>query len=255
MPHDYLEPLAELSDERPVIFYDQLACGLSDHVPDVSVLDVSWFTSELELVRQALGLEQFHLFGHSWGGWLALQYTLDFQPTLASLTICSSPASARDFVLGCAELRAQLPPDIDGVLRAYEELQDYRHPIYQKAVQEFYFRHFCRLRPWPDVVSRSLEKMSVEVYMHMWGPAEFGPVDGVLKDWSVETRVREIQVPALVVCGRYDEARPSYMSRLASGLSGPVEFHVFENSSHLAFWEDKDNFLRVLRSFLRQWDP
>src|SRR5215470_16303515 len=30
IPHDYLENLELLGDERPVIFFDQLGCGLSD---------------------------------------------------------------------------------------------------------------------------------------------------------------------------------------------------------------------------------
>ena len=30
IPHDYLANLAELGDQRPVVFYDQLGCGKSD---------------------------------------------------------------------------------------------------------------------------------------------------------------------------------------------------------------------------------
>jgi proline iminopeptidase len=33
-PSQYLEPLAALGDERPVIFYDQLGCGRSDRPDD-----------------------------------------------------------------------------------------------------------------------------------------------------------------------------------------------------------------------------
>src|SRR2546421_539893 len=33
-PHDYLKPLEQLSDERPVILYDQLGCGKSDRPPN-----------------------------------------------------------------------------------------------------------------------------------------------------------------------------------------------------------------------------
>ena len=29
-PHDYVRSLADLADERPVVFYDQLGCGRSD---------------------------------------------------------------------------------------------------------------------------------------------------------------------------------------------------------------------------------
>jgi proline iminopeptidase len=34
------------------------------------------FVEEVSAVRDALGLDQVHLLGHSWGGWLALQYAL-----------------------------------------------------------------------------------------------------------------------------------------------------------------------------------
>lgn len=37
VPHDYLESLADLADERPVVFYDQLGCGKSDRPDDVSL--------------------------------------------------------------------------------------------------------------------------------------------------------------------------------------------------------------------------
>src|SRR5919108_2570883 len=36
-PHDYLEDLAGLADRgRPVVFYDQLGCGRSDHPDEAS---------------------------------------------------------------------------------------------------------------------------------------------------------------------------------------------------------------------------
>ncbi len=37
MPGDYLSPLEKLSDERPVIFYNQLGCGKSDRPKDPSL--------------------------------------------------------------------------------------------------------------------------------------------------------------------------------------------------------------------------
>ncbi|HYU75049.1 MAG TPA: hypothetical protein VEL31_20470 [Ktedonobacteraceae bacterium] len=36
-PHDYLEPLQQLADERPVIFYDQLGCGKSERPDDLTL--------------------------------------------------------------------------------------------------------------------------------------------------------------------------------------------------------------------------
>ena len=76
-PHDYLEDLAALADDgRPVVFYDQLGCGKSDHPDDPGLWVMSTFVEEVGAVRAALGLDRIHLLGHSWGGWLALEYAL-----------------------------------------------------------------------------------------------------------------------------------------------------------------------------------
>ncbi|HJT55967.1 MAG TPA: alpha/beta fold hydrolase, partial [Ktedonobacteraceae bacterium] len=46
-PHDYLEPLEQLADERPVIFYDQLGCGKSERPDNVALWQRSRFVEEL----------------------------------------------------------------------------------------------------------------------------------------------------------------------------------------------------------------
>src|SRR4051812_41937810 len=70
--HGYLLSLAALADERPVLFYDQLGCGFSDRPDDVSLWNAERFAEEFQVLRHALKLEEFHLFGHSWGAMLAL---------------------------------------------------------------------------------------------------------------------------------------------------------------------------------------
>jgi proline iminopeptidase len=55
-PHDYLETLAALADERPVVFYDQLGCGGSDNPIDASLWTIERYAAELRQVREALGL-------------------------------------------------------------------------------------------------------------------------------------------------------------------------------------------------------
>ncbi len=52
-PSYYLKPLAALADERPVIFYDQLGAGHSDHVTDTTLFTIDRFVQELAAVRQA----------------------------------------------------------------------------------------------------------------------------------------------------------------------------------------------------------
>jgi len=68
-PHDSLEPLEAMgATGRRVIFYDQLGCGNSDHPHNPSLWTVDLFVDEVGVVRRALGLDQLHVLGQSWGG-------------------------------------------------------------------------------------------------------------------------------------------------------------------------------------------
>lgn len=91
--------------------------------------------------------------------------------------------------------------------------------------------------------------MSEQVYNTMWGPSEFGPVTGRLRDWDVTDRLAEIRVPTLVTGGRYDEARPDHVALLADGISGS-EMVIFEDSSHTAFIEEHELYLCTIDDFL-----
>ena len=253
LPHDYLEPLAALADTRPVVFYDQLGAGRSDRPDDESLWTVERFVDELDAVVRALGLERFHVFGNSWGGWLALQYALDRGGGAASLVLSSSPASVERWLAGCAELRAQLEPGVLEALDRHEAGGFYDCPEYQWAVTHFYRRHLCRCDPWPVCLERAFAGMGLDVYRSMWGPSEFGPVTGRLAGWDVTDRLCEIRLPVLVTGGRYDEARPEHMAATADAIPRS-RLVLFEESSHTAFLEEETRYRRVVADFLGEVD-
>jgi proline-specific peptidase len=88
--HDYLEPLEGLATDRAVVFYDQLGCGKSDQPDDRTLWLMERFVTEVDTVRRTLGLEQIHLLGQSWGGWLAIEYMLTRPYGVVSLTLAYS---------------------------------------------------------------------------------------------------------------------------------------------------------------------
>jgi proline-specific peptidase len=253
MPHDYLEPLTGVAVERPVIFYDQLGCGKSDRPADPALWTVERFVEELAAVRAALSLTRLHLFGNSWGGWLALQYTLDRRPRLDSLILSSSPPSVPRWIRDCNELRAGLDGSVRDVLARHEASGYFGCPEYQWAITQFYRRHLCRADPWPDCLERTFAGMGGDVYETMWGPSEFGPVTGRLQSWDVTERLGEIRVPTLITGGHYDEARPAHLAILAERIANS-ELVIFEHSSHTAFIEEEARYLSVVNDFLARVD-
>src|SRR5438270_8471118 len=143
---------------RRVIFYDQLGCGKSaipESKPEMWTVDL--YVEEVNVVRQALGLDQLHLLGQSWGGMLAMQYALTRPDGLISLTIASSPASMPQWVAEANRLRGALPPDVQQTLLEHEEAGTTNSPEYQDAMMVFYRRHVCRVDPMPEYVQRTFE--------------------------------------------------------------------------------------------------
>ncbi len=249
-PHDYLESLEDLADRRPVVFYDQLGCGRSDRPDDPSLWTIERSVAETAAVREALGLEEMHLFGNSWGGWLALQFVLDRKPPLVSLIVSSAPPSVPRTIREMNELKARLPDDVRRVIEDHEARQMFDCPEYVAAIMVFYKRHLCRLERWPAGVERALGPgFGMGPYRTMWGPAEFGPVTGVLKDWDVTGRLGEIRVPTLITGGRHDEMWPEHLAVQRDGIAGS-ELVVFEDSSHMAFVEEREAYMATLNGFL-----
>ena len=199
-------------------------------------------------VRDALGLERLHLFGSSWGGMLAMQYVLDHQPGLESLILCGSPASIPRWIEGCNELLAELPASEREILARHEASGFTACPEYQGALVTFYRRHVCRLDPWPEGLERSFLEIGADVYETMNGPSEF-TVIGNFKDWDVLERLGEIRVPTLILSGRYDEARPDHMEEIHQRIAGS-ELTIFEDASHLCFYEQREAFMARMNEFL-----
>jgi proline iminopeptidase len=78
-PHDYLEAMESFLPQAGIemYYYDQLGVGNSDIPSDVSLWTLPRYLSEVEEVRRGLELDHFVLYGHSWGGILAMEYALN----------------------------------------------------------------------------------------------------------------------------------------------------------------------------------
>ncbi len=248
-PHDYLEPLEELATSgRRVVFYDQLGCGNSDLPSDPSLWTIELFVNEIDVIRDALGLDHVHLLGQSWGGMLALEYTLTRPAGLASLILASTTASVPEWIAEANRLRADLPPEVQQALLHHEATETTDNPVYQDLMMMFYKRHVCRLNEWLEFVTRTFDHLRQEVYGTMWGPSEFHAT-GTLREWDVRDRLGEIDIPTLVTAGRYDEATPDLAETLRRGIPNS-EVVIFEESAHMAHAEEPERYRQVLKDYL-----
>lgn len=249
--HEYFECFEDFLPQHGIEFYyyDQLGSTYSDQPDDPSLWTIDRFREEVEQVRQALGLTDFYLLGHSWGGMLGIEYALKYQKHLKALVISSMTASIPSYMAYAAKLRAALPPETIAILDKYESKNDYNNPEYEKAMFEtVYRRHICRLDPWPDPVLRAFKHLSAQVYNTMQGPNEF-VITGTFKDWDRWKDLPRITVPTFLPVGRFDEMNVEDIQR-EGRLIPRSRVHICEKGSHLCMWDDQESYFRGLLKFI-----
>jgi proline-specific peptidase len=245
--HNYFSPLEGLAAERPVVLYDQIGCGKSDRPEDID-WSVDIFRDEVAAVRDHLGLERIHLLGTSWGGMLAQEHVLSGAQGIVSLVLSSTLANLALWNEEQLRLRAALPPDVIEVLNRHEQAGTYDDPEYEEAMEAYFDRHFYRgPKPRAELDAMAAQK-ATDVYRAMQGPNEW-TTTGALKGWDIRERLREIDVPTLVVRGRYDMCTEPIAAELVDGVRG-ARAVVFEHSSHTPVLEETDRYLGVVGKFL-----
>ncbi len=250
--HDYLEAMESFLPEAGIemYYYDQLGVGNSDIPDDPSLWNLARYTEEVEEVRRGLGLDNFVLFGHSWGGILAMEYALKYQQHLRGLVISDMTAGIQAYLKRTASIKEQLPPAILARLNSLEVKQDYDNPGYDKIMMEnLYPKMICRIQPWPEPVTRSFRLANLKIYNQMQGKSEF-LVTGNLKDWERWDRLHEIKVRALTIGARYDEMDPEDMKKMATLMPNATSA-ICPNGSHMCLWDDQEVYFQHLLGFLR----
>jgi proline iminopeptidase len=250
-PHYYFECFEDFlpPDQMRFWYYDQLGCGFSDRPDDPSLWTIDRFREEVEQVRAALNLDRFVLYGQSWGGMLAIEYALAYPQHLTGLVVSNMTASIPSYVASVTRLRNALPPEISETMRRFEEQENYEAPEYQQLLMtNLYFKHICRLDPWPEPVLRSFVNLSPQVYDTMQGPSEF-TVTGNYKHWDRWSDLHRIETPTLLLVGRHDTMAVEDIERMG-GLIPASRVVICEHGSHLSMYDDQEAYFRALVPFL-----
>jgi proline iminopeptidase len=197
-----------------------------------------------------VGLENFILYGHSWGGMLAIEYALKYGANLKKLPISDMVAGIPDYIEHAAAIRRTLSAADQATLAKYEKLNKIDAPAYQAVMDKVYAAHVLRLpQPWPEPVTRAFGKLNAHIYNLMQGPNEF-LINGSFKSWDRWADLLKIKTPTLVMGAKYDEMDPDQMRREGRLIPGAKTW-IGERGSHLCMYDDQDAYFAALVPFLK----
>jgi len=244
------EPLKKMGYDGPLIFWDQLGSGRSDALLDTTLMTIENYVDQVERLRKHLNLQDFVLYGHSWGTMLGMDYYLSY-PDEVKAIIFSSPLFSTDLWIADADtLIATLPDSVQQLIRYHEAEGSYEHPDYQEATQLYYSLYVTR-KERPKVDRNHLNLVSgANVYLYMWGPSEFTST-GTLRNFDRLEYLPTINVPVLMMTGEFDEARPSTVKYYAS-LVPKANFEVISDAAHSTLNDNKEATLKVVKEFLEK---
>jgi proline iminopeptidase len=258
--HEYLEAFDSYFPGAGIeyYYYDQLGSFYSDQPDDPSLWNLPRFVEEVEQVRRALNLgpENFYLYGHSWGGILAIEYALKYQQNLKGLIISNMMSSIPAYNTYAQDV---LMPAMDqGALAEIKKIEaagDYENPRYEELlIGNFYVYHILRMpvEAWPDPVMRAFKHPNLAIYVPMQGPSELG-ASGALAHWDRTADLGKIMVPTLTIGARYGTMDPDYMKMMAKSVQHG-RFLYCEQGSHLALYDDQETYFDGLIRFIKDVD-
>jgi len=253
--HASLVPALALAEDRAIILYDQLDSGRSDRPADPANWTVPRFVDEVAAIRTALGLDRLHLFGHSWGATIALEYGARRPAGLESLILMGPLISTKAWMDDAATLRARLPAAVQATLDACEGPTPPDAASCLAATDAFYARYW-RLRPVAPAVAAyeaSIPKCrATGLYEAMWGPSEFRAT-GTLRDYDGTPLLGRLTVPTLMMIGDSDEitvpTAQHFVDRIPDGA-----LIVVANAAHRIQSDRTDLFLTHLHDWLQRHD-
>lgn len=246
LDHSLFRPwLDPLGDTVSLIYHDLRGNGRSSKPASWNAVTHDTWLDDTAALLNVLGHRRAILLGHSYGGYLALEFALKFPDMVGGLVLCNA-APAFDFGdLVVEAARERGTPEQFSALTA-----GFGAPIPTDEALAATWRSIMPLyvavpdgAPLQEMM-RALERVqfSAAASNRAWFHC--------IQHFDVRERLPEIKAPALVIAGRHDFVGPLShgADRLSTGLAR-AEVEIFEQSGHWPFIEEPERFRDVVRKW------
>jgi len=221
----WLKTAVRLAKHYRIYAPDLPGYGLSQPIDEDQ--DMSKLVEFVEEFSKSLGLQRFHLVGHSVGGAIALHYALAFPHKIEKLVLVSSMYLGKDIAPWVTFFSA---------------------PIFYKFLAV------------PAHAFMATVKRLVDVF---YAPKEFiNPLPRAKIDMSklivalqqqttaLTDQLSELMMPTLLVWGAKDSIIPVSHAYAAAEIIPDCQLEIFDDCGHNVYKEKAGNFSRLLAQFL-----
>jgi proline iminopeptidase len=249
LDHTTLLPLQPLADQFTLVFYDHRCNGRSE---GAALASLTWenLTADAEALRQALGFEKWAVFGHSFGGNVALEYALRYPQSLARLVLMDTGGDQWWVNQNAPEILAKRgygPAAVQAARRFYKGQLTPGEVV--PAIMKFfraYFHRFNLLGMAHEMILGPRARQRPEALV-------FG-YSQLLNGWTVMDRLGEISTPTLVLAGRHDFLFPPEHQAILADRLPNAQLELIERAGHNPQLERPAEVIRIIKTFMAPFD-
>jgi pimeloyl-ACP methyl ester carboxylesterase len=242
--------LKPCADQFTLVFYDHRCNGRSEGA-EVTSMTMENLTADADALRQALGFEKWAVLGHSFGGYVALEYALRYPRNLSHLLLVDTGGDSRWAQENAPKVLEQrgFRPEIVDLSRRFLNGQIEPKEMFPALMKlGNAYNPYTGLRQLPHMIITGLQtKLRPEALIFA--------ASHYLKGWTVMDRLGEIQAPTLVIAGREDfQFPPEHQEELAAGIPN-ARLVIIDRAGHNVHDEQPAEVQRLIREFLADVNP
>jgi proline iminopeptidase len=242
--YEYLR-MPELEKHLTMVYVEPVGTGNSGLLPDgdYSVARYAYFADQ---VAQHLDVGKVFVLGHSHGGFVALQFALDYPEHLAGIIVYD----------GMAFNGQELGEEAFRQIEAYAARRPAGDPLAAQVIAAWTEETPEDKESQLDALGRLLpvyfkDYPAIKDRIADWEPTVDITVDPNRQPapWDIRDRLGEIAVRVLIIVGEYDFiCGEKWARQLHDGIKGS-ELLVLHDSGHFGHLEEPDTFYSAITAF------
>jgi pimeloyl-ACP methyl ester carboxylesterase len=230
----WFKQVAPLATKFRIVTFDPRGIGQSSYKSEP--LTMRLLADDTAALLHGLGIEQAHILGVSFGGFVAQEFALAYPEATRTLSLCCTSFGGPNHVAPTMEIMTAVLST-----NGFNTEERIRRNLLPAFSPDFARKHPHEIE---DVINLRLANPVVDEAYRSQLKAGIG--------FDAESRVSAIKAPTLVLSGDADAIVPVQNSHnLAHQIPG-ARLRVIEAGSHLFFIEQPDDFNRILAEFLTQ---
>ncbi|MGE5316386.1 MAG: alpha/beta fold hydrolase [Chloroflexota bacterium] len=258
-----ISALSALADDGyNVYLYDQIGCGYSDRLSNISDYTALRHKQDLEAIIKTIGAEKVILVGQSWGSILATLYIAD-HPDKVEKVIFTGPGPIQPPDYKVEKIK---PPDSLNLRKPLTTNRIEREKVYnlRAKVVEFCALEFNKklagdeeMDAFCTLLTTRMSKSTVSdtsIALKDEGRSGYYCMIKTVQSFSqlkdIRPQLSEVSAPVLILRGQYDGIPWGYANEYLQ-IFPNITLKIIPHSGHSILLEQPEDYIREIREFLK----